>query len=173
MAIESIVQSSTAINADFWLAAAHDSVRRECGWHVAPVIEQTLVLDGGGGDTLLLPSRRVVELLEVLNDGVDVTADVDFSTAGILELRGGRWTRRLGRISVKLRHGWELEEVPEVAALIATLARRGASSPGIVAQQAVNGASVGYLTAGGAPISIPLLQIEKDTLDPYRLVWEA
>ncbi|MFJ4173996.1 hypothetical protein [Microbacterium sp. NPDC089696] len=173
MTIEPIVQSSTAINADFWLAAAHGSVRRECGWHVAPVIEETLVLDGSGGDTLLLRSGRVVELLEVLNDGTDVTADVDFSRAGILELRGGRWTRRLGRISVKLRHGYETDEVPEVAALIATLARRGASSPGIVANQSVNGSSVGYLTAGGAPISIPLLEIERRTLDPYRLVWEA
>lgn len=173
MAIDPIVNPSTQIDAAFWLNAAHGAVRRECGWHVAPILEETLTLDGSGGRALLLPSRRVVELLQVLNDGADVTADVDLSAAGVLELQCGSWTRRLGRVSVKLRHGWAPDEVPEVAALIATLAKRGGSSPGIVARQSVNGASVDYVTAGGAPLSIPLLADEKRTLDPYRLVWEA
>lgn len=173
MATEPIVSASTQIDSAFWLNAAHGAVRRECGWHVAPVIEETLVLDGSGGDALLLPSGRVIELIEVLNDGVDVTSNVDASKSGVLELQCGRWTRRLGRVSVKLRHGYAADEAPEVAALIATLARRGGSAPGIVASQSVNGASVAYLTAGGAPLSISLLQIEKNTLDPYRLVWEA
>lgn len=173
MHTELILTQSDQIDAAFWLNAAHGAVRRECGWHVAPIVEETLVLDGSGGESLLLPSGRVVEILEATNAGEDVTADVDFSKSGVLELQCGRWASRLGQVTIRLRHGYAVEEVPEVASLIATLARRGGSAPGVVARQSVNGASVEYLTGGGAPLSIPLMQSEKDLLAPYRLVWEA
>lgn len=172
--VDPIVTPSTAISEQFWLNAAHGAVRRECGWHVAPVLEETLTLDGSGGPALLLPSMRVVELFEVTNAGALVDVDlIDTSQAGILELQRGTWTRRRGRVVITLRHGYRLDEVPEVAALIATLTRRAASAPGIVASQSVNGASVSYLTAGGAPLSISLLQIEKDLLAPYRIEGRA
>ena len=173
MNADQIVTTTTRIDADFWLNAAHGAVRRECGWHVAPVVEETLTLDGSGGRALLLPSGRVLSVIEALNDGVDVTSAVDFSRAGVLELQGGNWTRRLGRVSVTIRHGYAADEVPEVVSLIATLARRGGSAPGVIESQSVNGASIRYLTGGGAPLSIPLMQSEKDLLAPYRIVWEA
>jgi len=175
VALEPILTPETVIGPSFWLDAAHAAIRGWCGWHVAPVITETLVVDGSGHRDILIRSGRVVELLAVVNDGEEIDLDdVDFSRAGILELRhGGHWSRRLGGVEVILRHGYEIEDVPDVAALIATLARRGASAPGIVARQSVNGASVDYLTAGGAPLSIPLLGIEKEALDRFRLVWEA
>lgn len=169
--IPPIVGATTPINADFWLKAAHGAVRRHCGWHVAPIVAQTITLDGAGGTDLLIPSLRVVELVQVLNDDVDVTAAVDTSTSGVLRLTTGCWTQRLGRIRVTLRHGYDLEEIPEVAAIIAGVAKRGPQAGGVISSQSVNGASVSYASAGGAPISIPLLVTEKDSLAPYRLEW--
>lgn len=169
--IPPIVGEAAPIDSAFWLKAAHGAVRRFCGWHVAPIIEQTLALDGSGGRDMILPSLRVVELVSVLNDGVDVTADVDKSRAGMLRLQSGCWTRRFGRVSVTLRHGYDLEEVPEVAALIAGVAKRGPQAGGVISSQSVNGASVSYASAGGAPISVPLLVTEKETLSSYRLEW--
>lgn len=167
--IPPIVDGQTQVGADFWLKAAHGSVRRFCGWHVAPVITETITLDGTGGCDLLVPSLRVVEVTRALNDDTDVTGDIDTSRAGVLRLQHGRWTPRLGRVSVTIRHGYDLEEVPELAALIIGLAKRGPQAGGIVASQSVNGASVSYATSGGAPISIPLLNAEKQALAPYWL----
>ena len=46
-----------------------------------------------------------------------------------------------------------------------------AATPGNVASQSVNGASVSFLAASGAPLSVPLLALEKETLAPYRVGW--
>lgn len=167
--IPPIVGPTTVINADFWLKAAHGAVRRFCGWHVAPLIEETLILDGSGGRDVLLPSLRVVELLAVTNDGVNVTAGVDTSRAGILRLTTGTWTDRLGRVSVTLRHGYDLDEVPEVAAVIAGVAKRGPNAGRVEASESANGSSRGAALDRGAPVSIPLLLPEREALSTYRI----
>jgi hypothetical protein len=169
--IPPIVGGTTVINAEFWLNAAHGAVRRFCGWHVAPVIDETITLDGSGGKDILLPSLRVVQLLSVLNDGVNVTAQVDTSRAGILRLTTGCWTSRLGRVTVTLSHGYELDEVPEVAAIIAGVAKRGPNSGRVEASESANGSSRGGVVDRGAPISIPLTLTEQEALAPYRLEW--
>lgn len=174
MAIAPIVAGTVNVDPAFWLEAAHGSVRRFCGWHVAPLITETLRVDGRGGKSLLIRSGRIVNLIAVTSDGRDVTADVDSSHNGTLELRSGCWSSRLGGVTVELEHGYELEEVPEVAALIVTLAKRGASGASqVYASQSVGGASVSAFANGGAPLSVPLLAQEKDTLTPYRLGWGA
>lgn len=164
-----IITPASQVDTAFWLDAAHGAIRRECGWHVAPVLEEHLILDGSGTRQLHVPSKRIVSVVSATNAGVDVTDLVDASErSGVLELATGRWTDRLGRVEIRLLHGHEPEEIPEVMALIASLARRAASST-TVTQQSVNGASVTYASAGGAPLSIPLLGIERDFLAPYRL----
>lgn len=169
--IPPIVGPATQVNAEFWLNAAHGAVRRFCGWHVAPIVTETLVLDGSGGTDVLLPSLRVVELLSVTNDTTDVLEQVDTSHAGILRLTTGRWTSRLGRVKVTLTHGYELDEVPEVAAIIAGVAKRGPNSGRVDASESVNGSSRGGFSDRGAPISIPLTLTEQEALSPYRLEW--
>lgn len=170
-AMTPIVGASTQVNAQFWLNAANAAVRRECGWHVAPLITETLTMDGSGGRTLLLPSKRIKRVVTAMSDGVDVTDRVHVSQrAGMVEIEG-YWSRRLGGVSITLEHGYDIDEVPDVAALILNLAKRAGSGQSPIASQSVNGASVSYLTAGGAPLSVPLLQIEKDMLRPYVLNW--
>lgn len=171
MGVEPIVSASTQVDPQFWLNAATNAVRRECGWHVAPIITETLVLDGAGGDTLLVPSLRVRSLTTVLNNGADVTEQVKFSRrAGVLTLASG-WSRDVGAIEITLQHGFDLDEVPDVAALIVALTKRAAAAT-TVSQQSIGPASVKHLTGtDGAPLSIPLMQTERDTLAPYRLTW--
>jgi hypothetical protein len=174
MAIDPIVAGTASVDSAFWLNAAHGAVRRFCGWHVAPKVIETLRVDGRGGKSLLIRSGRIVQVTRVLSDGHDVTDHVDVSDNGTLELRSGCWSERLGGVTVELEHGYELDEVPEVAALIVTLAKRGATgATQQYASQSVNGASVGAFTSGGAPLSVPLLQQEKALLAPYRLGWGA
>lgn len=173
MAITPIVSGQTQVDPAFWLNAANAAVRRECGWHVAPVITETLTLDGRGGPTLLLPSQRVVAVTSAKNDGEDVTSRVRFSrSAGILTLASG-WSTDVGSIEITLIHGFPVEDVPDVAALIVTLTKRAAAAgAGNIAQQAIGPASARYSAdRDGAPLNIRLLQSEKDSLAPFKLTW--
>lgn len=156
----------------FWLAAAEAQVRAYCGWHVAPVLSDELVLDGGGGVHLLLPSRLVLEVTAVTNDGDDVLDAVRVSRHGVLELESG-WTSRVGSVSVSLRHGFEPGEVSDVLGVIVAVAARSSMSAGPVVQQSVAGSMVRYGTNGGAPIGSPLLAAEKELLSRYVLNWGA
>lgn len=173
MTIPLIVDANTTVDAAFYMNAANQAIRTECGWHVAPVITETLVLDGGGGPGLLLPSQRVRTIDLVKNDGDDVTADVKFSRrTGVATLASG-WSCDVGSIEITLTHGYELTEVADIAALIVTLTKRAAASSAFI-QQSVGSASVRLGTArDGAALGVPLLESEKTLLAPYRLNWGA
>ncbi|TFD58037.1 hypothetical protein E3T43_07260 [Cryobacterium sp. Hh7] len=157
-----------AFDQAFWLKAANQTVRSYCGWHVAPIITESITLDGNGSKTLLLPSKRVTDVVSVLNDGIDVTATVRKSEKGMLELTRGCWSDELGAIEVTFTHGYEAAD--DVAGVIAALVSRAASSPAGIAAQAVGPANVKYATGpGGVPLSIPLMAGEMLTLDAYRI----
>lgn len=171
MAIEGIVTASTQVDPAFWLNAANQAIRTECGWHVAPIITEELVLDGPGGTSLLVPSKRVRQVLSAKSDGVDVTDRVKFSRrAGVLSLSSG-WSCDVGSIELEIEHGYDVAEVPDVAALIVTLTKRAASSGSII-QQSIGSASVRLATArDGSVAGVPLFESEKAILAPYRLNW--
>lgn len=175
-ALSLIMTSSTPTDRAFWLNAAHQAVRRECGWHVAPIITETLVLDGRGGKALLLPSKRVREVMSVLNDGTDVTDAVRFSRrSGVLTLASG-WSTEVGSIEVTLEHGYSPAEAADVAGIIAAASARGASTAaaGAVIEQSVGGARVRYGSDNkGGILSVQLLESEKTMLAQYKLNWGA
>ncbi len=168
-----IVTADSQVDPAFWLRAANGAVRSACHWHIAPIITETLVLDGRGGTVLLLPSQRVHSIERVLADGVDITTQVKFSrNSGMISLASG-WPSGLGAIEVTLQHGYAIEEVPEVAGLIVTLTKR-ASSSGNVVSQAIGSASQRLATGkDGAVLGVPLLESELQTLKPYILTWGA
>lgn len=171
MAIDPIVSAATQVNPQFWLNAANQAIRTECGWHVAPIITEDLVLDGTGGKNLLVPSLRIREVISAKRNDQDVTDQVKFSRrAGVLMLASG-WSCEVGSIELTIRHGFDVDEVPDLAALIVTLTKRAATS-GAIVQQAVGSASM-KLAVGreGAALGVPLLEAEKATLAPYRLNW--
>lgn len=171
MPASDIVSSGVTLDAQWWIRAAQSAVRRFCGWHVAPSVSEVLRVDSYGGRVLHLPSKHVTAIESVSVDGEDLAGQFDWSEAGTVVLRSGSWPDRPGAVQVSLTHGWDVDEAPEVAALILAVGKRARTQPGVIASQSVNGASVAYQTAGGAPLSVPLLEIEKSMLATYRLNW--
>ena len=156
--------------------AAEEAVRAYVGWHLAPVLTETLTVSARHhSHNLFLPTRRIISL-----DKVEVLcwhtrewreldqAEYEWDTTGLLR-RWTCWPRTLQGVRVTLTHGYDMDEIPDVASIIDALARRSRMNLTGVASQSVNGASVSYLTAGGAPLSTQLLGIEKQALDAYRV----
>ncbi|RVW06229.1 hypothetical protein [Rhodococcus spongiicola] len=85
------------------LDVANGAVRSFCGWHVAPVVDETVILDGDGGTILSLPTLRLVSLDEVRVQG-EVVEDVEWSADGTLR---GEWPDRWRSIEVTMRHGFD------------------------------------------------------------------
>lgn len=165
--------SSFDVDASFWMRAAQRQIRKECGWHVAPSMTHTIRLDGYGGDTLILPSLHVTDITSVKLDGVEHVDDCSWSSHGTIVLRKGLFPDMPGSIEVTLTDGWDLDEVPELQALLLSIAKRAMSQPaGVVASQSVNGSTVSYFhgSDGNTP-GITLFASEQATLAPYRLTY--
>ena len=151
-------------------AAATRAIRDYCGWHIAPVLNESIILDGTGTDTLLLPSRRVLDVTSVKVDGETLEADAyDWSADGMLHRRHRhrRWPRRYRSIEVELRHGFE--DMSVLADLVTSIAARVQIDPtGALASQRAGTQYVGFTTGatGGG-----LMASEMARLEPYRLTW--
>src|SRR5512139_2625312 len=98
------------------LDTALSVARRYCGWHVSPVVEDAeIVMDGPGGTELFPPTRKIVELTEVVNDGValavggsGVTPDVVVPASApwkIVHLTG-TWSVEYNGVELTLTHGY-------------------------------------------------------------------
>ena len=160
--------SSSQLDADFWLRAAQAAVRRYCGWHVAPSVEETRRVNARGGRTLLLPTKRLTDLKLVKVAGVAIDLDqVDWGEEGTVVRRDGYWPDAPRSVQVTITHGWPVDEVPDILGLLASIARRASSNPAGVSSQSVVGMSVSYATSGGAPVA--LLGAETQLLDVYRI----
>lgn len=150
--------------------AASAAIRAYCGWHIAPVLSETLVLDAHGWASLWLPTQKIVKLTRVVSDGVDVTGRVEVSEAGMLRLAGG-FSSKLGGVRVELDHGFDLAEVPEVASLVADVAARAvALSPAVKSKTTgPYSLTIGSRAGGGSAGGVPLFIHEKALLDKYRI----
>jgi hypothetical protein len=92
------------------LASALAAARRFCGWHVTPVrITQAVTVDGPGSRLLVLPTLRLTELTEIIEDGVAVDVDsLEWSSRGLVRKSGqGCWTGRFGGIVATMSHGFD------------------------------------------------------------------
>ena len=77
--------SAADANTGTVLAAALAAARRWCGWTVSPVATDVEVtVDGPGGPVLTLPTRNLIEVSAVSENGVDV----DVSTLDISRTKG-------------------------------------------------------------------------------------
>ena len=152
--------------------AATQAIRDYCGWHVAPVIETTLTLDGTGTDTVLLPSRRVIDVLSVKALGVELEAAAyEWSSDGLLRRRRGCWPDRYRALTVELEHGFEDASI--LATVVDSIVARIRMDPsGMLASQSAGTQRVsfgGRLASGGGGVG--LLGTEKELLAPYKLNW--
>jgi hypothetical protein len=99
------------------LAVARSDVR----WFVSPVIMGDVVtLNGNGGQLLRLPTKQVINLTSITNDGValDPVNDVilDSESGNLLILTNGRWSNQYNGVVVTMDHGYP-EDVIAAAAI--------------------------------------------------------
>ena len=101
--------SAADANTGTVLAAALAAARRYCGWTVSPVATDVEVtVDGPGGPVLTLPTRNLIEVSAVSENGVDVdvsTLDISRTKGTVRKYPYGSWTARDGGIAVTMTHG--------------------------------------------------------------------
>lgn len=130
--------------------AAQSVIRSYCGWHIAPVVVQEIVLDGPGGTLLSLPTLRLVDVEFVENDGRPVT-DPQWSGDGMIR---GHWSDRFRGIRARIRHGYD-ECPPEIIAAADRLLRTERL------------AGMGTVRIGGISVQAEAPQVASPALDPY------
>lgn len=130
------------------VSGAAGSVRDDCGWHIAPVVESTKKLRGGG-TVLILPTLNLVEVVSIKSSRGTEVHGFDWLENGVIERLGG--FPRI--VEVVFRHGYET--CPP--ALLGVIAERASSgSYGRVRQESLGSRSVslesGYDSVGGAVV---------------------
>ena len=151
------------------VGGASQAVRTYCGWHIAPVISETLTVDGPGGSELTLPTLRVVAVREVRVEGVALAeSDYDWSESGQIRLRCGEWPRRYRAVEVDVDHGFDAPaDVMQVVQQVATNAI--SSSMGATREQAGSVSITWALTAPNVSGGVSLLQRDLAILDAYKI----
>lgn len=134
--------------------AAAGQVRRICGWHIAPEITETVVLDHNGAGVLHLPSLYVKAVSSVKDVTGDTPVEVTgfrWSRAGMLS---GRFPSGFRAVEVTFTHGFD--ECPaDLLPVIASRTQRRAM------QESLGSRSVSYSAEGDRAF--------ESTLDTYRL----
>lgn len=161
--------AALAGTSDLYMEGAQGAIRRYCGWHVYPVITESIVLDGSGRSVLRLKTLQLLEITAFSENGVALDpATLEWSQAGYLERRHGAFTRRLRGIRATIRHGFE--DAPELQALVITIAERAKASPAGVVQEAAGAVNIRFSTFGsGAAGGVALMAHEYALLDLYQL----
>lgn len=150
---------------DTLAARAVAAIRDYCGWHVAPVLQETVTVESDGSGVVFLPTLRVVSVDAVEVDGVPVTvARRDWSQYGWL-----RVSAEVGvPVAVTLTHGYDVTESLKAAAL--TLAQ-AAKSPDdrLIRSQRLGDAQIDYVSASAAIEAVRVPGSARTTLDRYVL----
>lgn len=127
------------------ILGASESVRVDCGWHIAPEVESTVKMRGGG-TVLILPTLHLVDITSIKSSrGVDISG-YDFLENGVVERLAG-FPRF---VEVTFTHGFS-KCPPALLGVIAERASTG--SYGRVRQESLGSRSVslesGYDSVGG------------------------
>lgn len=124
------------------LAAAEGQVRDACGWHIAPVVSETVTVQGGG-KVALLPSLFVAEVTSVTDEDDVVLDGWSFRPNGVLK----RSTAFPETFKVTFTHGYDA--CPP--SLFPAVAERAQSirTGGRVKQESLSGRSVSLDLSSG------------------------
>lgn len=96
------------------------ALRRDAGWHIAPQVTETVLLDALGGRDLILPTRHLVNVTEVRDVSTStpvVLTGWRKSKAGILHRDAG-WPSGFQSVEVDMVHGYTVTP-PELFPLVA------------------------------------------------------
>lgn len=152
--------------------------RRYCGWHVSPVrTDDEIIMDGPGGTELFPPTRNIVELTEVINDGTPLEVG---SSAAIPEVvvpasapwkivrLAGTWSTQYSGIEITMSHGFtEVEAADWRQAILSMVDQMGSSSGRSDAD--LVGKQVDNVIYRWVPLAEEALFAVKPILDNYEL----
>lgn len=154
--------------------------RRYCGWHVSPVVESVMVMDGSGGTELFPPTRKIVELTEVINDGVALEVGGSGSGAATpvvvvpaaapwkLVLTTGTWSTEYSGIELTLTHGYTEIEAQDWRQAVLSMVDQMGSSSGRSDSDLI-GKQVDDVIYRWSPLAQEALYAVKPTLNNYEL----
>lgn len=139
-------------------SAAVDSIRKQCGWHIAPERADEDEIESVGGKTIYLPTLHLAEVLEIRDadnpDAEPFDGKLRVKRKGIVEALSGRFP---DFALVKYRHGYD--EFPD--ALLPIVAdRAGAAKTGRIQSESLASRSV-TMSAGVDPLTAPLIAAYK------------
>lgn len=102
--------------------AAAAELRSRLGWHVAPVQTETLTLDHDGGPDLVLPTRKIVTVIEIRDvSGTTPNVLTGYRVSKDTGIVSGYWPRGLAVLEVDLAHGYPTTP-QDLAAAVAAMA---------------------------------------------------
>lgn len=167
------------------LRAALAAARAYCGWHVTPVKTGDMVeLDGPGGNTLMLPTLKLISLAEIrersaryggaTDETVYSPAQLEISRQGMVRKRPGIapgppwWTHELGALSVTMTHGLTDDEAANWQGAILSMVDRVSTMIGGGPFIAIGPFQYGATTSSSSAHS-QFSDAERATFDLYRL----
>lgn len=131
------------------VASGSGAIRDEAGWHIAPKVAQTFTLDAKGGSLLMLPTLKLVAVLEVRDvsdpDNPVILTGYRKTRSGMLErTNGGCWPRGFETIEADVIHGYDTCP-PSLLPVLVERAQYAAIN-GAIKQEVTIGQSVTYGT---------------------------
>ena len=160
---------SARLDAAPLIQAASAAVRRHVGWHIAPVLEDTLTMQVPAGHigTVALPTGKLRRVIAVRVNGAQVTGWTHL-TASLLRIP--LTVADPSVIEVDVHHGYTLEEVPDLWHVVEQMAAIAASSPSGAVREQAGALAVTYAqTTSGVGGGLAILERDAQLLEPYRI----
>lgn len=155
------------------LDAAVVRARHHVGWHVSPQRSESIVLDGPGTLALQLPTRRLVALTAVTENGAVVDlAKLDWSELGkVRKVSGANWSGRYRAITATITHGYTEAEAADwrraILSMVDQMSRVQQSGCGDLIRKRVD--DVEYQWADYGALADRALYSVGSTLDAYMI----
>ncbi|MBQ3282443.1 MAG: hypothetical protein IJH42_01175 [Atopobiaceae bacterium] len=150
------------------ISAASAAIRAWCGWHVAPVLDCTITLDGEAGD-IWLPTNALASVTSAKVGGEDVTV-TGSNRRGRVRL--AHKTCGLGNVEVGYVAGYDVAACPDLMGVVVqrVMASVAMTTYG-VSQETAGGVSISYSGSALSDLGSAFLPDSvKAALSTYRLV---
>ena len=150
------------------IAAASAAIRAYCGWHVAPVLDCSITLDGEAGD-IWLPTNALASVTSAKVGGEDVTV-TGSNRRGRVRL--AHKTCGLGNVAIDYVAGYDIAACPDLMGVVVqrVMASVAMTTYG-VSQETAGGVSISYSGSALSDLGSAFLPDSvKAALSTYRLV---
>ena len=150
------------------IASASAAIRAWCGWHVAPVLDCSITLDGEAGD-IWLPTNALASVTSAKVGGEDVTV-TGSNRRGRVRLE--HKTCGLGNVAIDYVAGYDIAACPDLMGVVVqrVMASVAMTTYG-VSQETAGGVSISYSGSALSDLGSAFLPDSvKAALSTYRLV---